>query len=455
MKYFTLSILFSLFTFSLFAQFVDVDWTALDLNEPTERYIRSTSVVSEEIIWGLFYKEDNPNNTSDHFFRTTDGGQTFEIDSLPFSIDDAYTSIDAIDENIAFINAISVSTPFLEGIYKTLDGGQNWELIYDAETLEIQPFFTHFFNSSEGTFIGAIREGSNFDLTSYYTQDGGILWTPSSEQISLNTYALFGGNATKEVINDTIWIVGSRILRSTDKGQSWEEFETGIQGIVLSDIAFKDGMNGLAVAPTNTSMDLKNVLVQTNDGGETWTEIDFPISNNLVQVNTIEYIPGTAGSYIISNGDFPNSPDASLFAFTNDNGTTWQVGIAPYRLYCTDFLSSEIGFGGSDISTGGLLKFNDNIFDEITSLKLIKNEQIKLFPNPAKNLINIQLENEMEGNLTLNIINNLGQVILQSKTVSSVNHSNIELDISNIPTGNYRVMISNSEYLVVKNITKI
>lgn len=454
MKHFTLSILFSLFTFCLHSQFIETDWMSLNLNEPEGKYVRSTSVVNENVIWGLILEQDPsyPIAVGNQFFRTLDGGQTFEIDTLPFSSDGIFTNIiQAIDENIAFVNSIPGGAPFIEGIYMTPDGGQNWELIYDADALQIQPIIFHFFNDSEGTFIGVAQEGNSLVTVSYYTQDGGNSWTPFSG--TLNSFGLYatGGNNIQEVVGDTIWISSDLILRSTDKGQTWEEFDTGVQNFLFADIAFKDALNGLAISPGNFGTS-ENVLIQTNDGGETWSEIDFSTTLGVMQLSTIEYIPGTEGSYIISNGDLDF--DASFFAFTNDDGATWEIGLADYKLYCTDFLSASIGFGGSDISTGGLLKFNDEIFDEMTSLELLADDELNIFPNPTQDFLNIELDNEMHGNLTLRIVNTLGQTVLQQYISKNQNEERWEINLSKLPIGNYQLMVSNRESLIVKSITK-
>lgn len=456
MKQFTLSILFSLFTLCLYAQFVETDWIALNLNEPTGKYVRSTSVVNENIIWGLIMESNDPFGIGNQFFRTLDGGQTFEVDTLPYDIDDIHNiSFQALDENTAYTVAISINEPFEKGMYKTANGGQSWELIYDAEALQISPLFFHFFNNSDGVFLGVQMEGSTIVLAAFYTQDGGESWVSSSGTINTIGFFNTGGNAIMENVGDTIWIAGEVILRSTDKGQSWEEFDTGIQNYVFSDIAFKDALNGLAVSPFDQNNNSVSTLIQTNDGGATWTEVDFPLSNGVIQLYTIEYIPGTEGSYIVSNGDLQIAPDQVFFAFTNDDGATWEIGVAPQKLYCTDFISSTVGFGGSDISTGGLLKFDDNIFENLTSLELLYDDELEIFPNPTQNLFKIQLNNKLQGELTIKIINNLGQVIMQRHEVNSSDYSTIEMDISNLPAGQYRVAISNTAYMVIKTIVKI
>ncbi|MEM6967146.1 MAG: hypothetical protein AAF573_20455, partial [Bacteroidota bacterium] len=256
MKHFTLCSSFLFFTLSLFSQIVETDWTSLNLNEPVGKYVHATSVVNENVIWGLPMTQNGNFITGDQFFRTLDGGQTFEIDTLPFSLTDIFSNnIQALDENIAIIASSSLSTPFREGIYKTIDGGQTWELLYDAEAFEVQPLEIHFFNNADGIFIGAVQEGNTFVAVLYYTQDGGDSWTLSSGQISTSYLFAFGGNNIKEVVGDTIWIASDRILRSTDKGQTWEEFDIGIQDGVASDVAFKDATNGLTVVPTNTNLD--------------------------------------------------------------------------------------------------------------------------------------------------------------------------------------------------------
>ena len=318
MKNFTITLFFIFISFSSQSQLTN--WTALNLNAPLQHYTRSISVVDSNIIWGLIF--ENNFFIGEQFFKTTDGGQTFETGILPFSVDNgsAY-SIHALDENIAFTATSTSSGGIVEGVHRTIDGGQNWELILDNQANNMFSTWVYFFDTQNG--VVQCTEEDPLTSVFYYTEDGGDTWTKSISEFEINSIFTRGGNDGFDAVGDTIWSsnVNDVIYKSTDKGETWEAYNTGLNSSNVTDIAFKDNLNGLAVAPINTNPFVDNILIQTSDGGETWTEIVLQFPNIISQGNTIEYIPGTAGSYIIANGDAGFTPNS--FGYTLDNGVTW------------------------------------------------------------------------------------------------------------------------------------
>lgn len=450
MKNFTITLLFIFISFSSQSQLTD--WTALNLNAPLQHYTRSISVVDANIIWGLI--RENDNSVVEQFFKTTDGGQTFETGTLPFSVDNGVAfHIHALDENIAFTATSTGSGGIVEGVHRTIDGGQNWELILDNQANNMYSTWVYFFDNQNG--VVRCNESDPFTSVFYYTEDGGDTWTKSISEFEINSSWSTGGNAGFDAVGDTIWssTVNDVIFKSTDKGKTWEAYNTGLNSSNVTDIAFKDNLNGLAIAPINIDPFVDNILIQTSDGGETWTEIVLQFPAIISQGKTIEYIPGTAGSYIISNGNTGSTPN--FFGYTLDNGVNWTYAQAPFSLYCTDFLSPTLGFGGTDISSGGLLKYNDILFGESTAIEVVSDTKVNIFPNPTQDKIFIELEDELQGNLTLRIVNTLGQTVLQQYISKIQNKEKWEIDMSEIPTGSYHLMISNEKQLVVKSIIKI
>ena len=65
--------------------------------------------------------------------------------------------------------------------------------------------------------------------------------------------------------------------------------------------------------------------------------------------------------------------------------------------------------------------------------------KILLFPNPTRDIVNLQLNFTATGELTLSLINTLGQTLQQFKTPSN---SNIQLSLSNYPKGMYFIQIA-------------
>ena len=81
-----------------------------------------------------------------------------------------------------------------------------------------------------------------------------------------------------------------------------------------------------------------------------------------------------------------------------------------------------------------------------TSVSTIDALPFNIYPNPAKNIVSIRIENN--GNYKVEIYNGYGKVLLEDSLTSL--HKTIE--ISTLPTGVYLVRISNekSEYSIRK-----
>ena len=380
--------------FFSFASTITAQWQHIGsgFEEPTEFY--SIWAVDEDVIWALPLYSTVSGEV--FFTKTIDGGDSWQPGALPASANGYFgTKIFALDEHTAWVIMGSSSDPVEIKIFKTNDGGTTW-LEQTGEFNEMyQGFFSiHFFNENEGIGFGSTSGGYSSSVNIYLTSDGGETWVRVPEEnmpdLLINERVnTFSGNNSYEVIGDTLWFVTShfRIFRTTDKGLSWEAF-SGPGGVQvypsgLSSIAFEDAQNGIVVTFSTT------YAWKTNDGGETWSGILLP-DIYFVNGTSIEHIPGTESTYMITCGWFHNRS----FTYTTDGGISWVT--PPYEgavdfpvLSCVQFLSPTVGFGGanpdSDADPGGIYKWTGNWLDStsVTSLKPLSNYYFKIYPNPT------------------------------------------------------------------------
>jgi len=108
-------------------------------------------------------------------------------------------------------------------------------------------------------------------------------------------------------------------------------------------------------------------------------------------------------------------------------------------------LQSKLFFAYRFYGTLNLFYCNSKIQD------IIDPSAIKVFPNPASNVLNVDLEAlELNGNVNLRIIDITGKVVLES-----VMHSNDikTLNLTNIQNGHYMLNISNEDYMIGKRFS--
>lgn len=82
---------------------------------------------------------------------------------------------------------------------------------------------------------------------------------------------------------------------------------------------------------------------------------------------------------------------------------------------------------------------------------ILKPNDIKLYPNPAQDIINIEMDySNITGEVTVSIIDATGRVVLSD---TNQYHGSISINTSTLNTGNYFVKITGSNLFVGKNLT--
>jgi hypothetical protein len=90
---------------------------------------------------------------------------------------------------------------------------------------------------------------------------------------------------------------------------------------------------------------------------------------------------------------------------------------------------------------------DDIIFpcSSFTNIEEIENENIRIYPNPANDKINIELKNETKGNVV--ITNQLGQVVKEM----NIDGKELTIDVEDLTSGIYFINVSNQRMKFLKN----
>lgn len=232
--------------------------------------IRSISAVDGNVCWF---------GTKSGVARTIDGGKSW-----------VFTKIGGDDLDFRDLHALSdsecVAMSAGEGeasrIYRTTDGGQTWELCF--QNTEPKAFFNGiaFRNEKQGVLAGDPVDGRLFLLS---TEDGGVTWQRLAEEIAPemvegeNSFAASGTHLAVDG-EGRIWVtsggVVARVFHSPDWGKTWETVQTpmiaGEASTGIFSIDFRDnGKTGIAVGGdyTKESEGKKNAM-RSEDGGKSW-----------------------------------------------------------------------------------------------------------------------------------------------------------------------------------------
>ena len=211
-------------------------------------------------------------------YQTSDGGATWTLkyavdpsqptNTLPFS--GHKNGMTFRDTSTGWVGGY-VPSPGVVYLYKTTDGGVTWApqllaLPAGYESSDINLTAPVFFSSNDGILPVWMSRGSDRDLFTYVTHDGGASWSRSTGT------ALGSSRADFASIHDGFsWSPGGFFQVTHNSGGNWSQ--------VTPNVNFGDNVYQLDFVSSTTGWILQNSvngttpLYRTTDGGSTWTAV--------------------------------------------------------------------------------------------------------------------------------------------------------------------------------------
>jgi len=249
-------------------------------------------------------------------------------------------------------------------ILKTVNGGNNWNLVYADTIKQFWCLFfvnhnTGFVSGSHGTIMKTTNKGNNWTILN------------STTQTTLD--------GTWIVNENTGYVGGANIfLKTTDGGQTWvnkignfiSPFETA------EAVYFSDANTGYYCTNTTNAR-----IVKTTDGGETWNLIHA--EDNIGAAWGMSFTSSLTGYVCTGNGKVLKTTNAGL---------NWSVQSTPLteNLYEIHFPSADTGYiaswsGKILKTTNGGVTFIGKINNEVPGKFILKQN----YPNPFNPSTNI------------------------------------------------------------------
>jgi len=272
--------------------------------------LRGVSAVSERVAWA--------SGAGSTVLRTVDGGQTWQ--KLTVTTDELdFRDIDAIDAQTAY--ALAVGNGPASRIYKTIDGGKTWTLQFKNEDQKAFLDAMSFWDANHGIVFGDSVDGQHYIMT---TADGQV-WSrvpAANVPAALENEGAFAASGTNIAVFGTshAWIgtgasAKARVLRTTDRGRTWQVSETPLAAgpsAGIFSIAFRDAKHGvIGGGDYRKEQEAVDNLAVTRDGGVTWTLVKGLSGFRSV----VTYVPGT--KMLVALG--PSGGD-----YSTDDGQTWK-----------------------------------------------------------------------------------------------------------------------------------
>lgn len=362
--------------------------------------------------------------------KTTNGGDVWT--SLSSDITTNIDFVYFVNENRGWISSSLISSSTL--IYQTDDGG--------ATFFSLENVFRDIYNINPDDQMGlatmvGVKDNivifcAVFSSVTYriITTDGGSTW--SSFNLPANLYSVVS------IVNENVFFASdyspNHILKSTDGGISWEQM-TGatFSSVPYSHKCFKIfDIHGNGLAFVSLSWNPQNI---THIAENT---IDIT-ANNVVLSPRASFLSNNTGYFVRS----APSNQTQVFKST-DGGYTYELlSLTPSS---TQGFMSGIHFINEQ--TGFVCGQNGKIHKTTTgglSVNELKKTTLKIYPNPAKEKINLVFSDDIE-------IENIQFLDMTGKVVKTHKSNFNEIDIQDLEKGIYLLSVKTINNIITQKV---
>ena len=237
-------------------------------------------------------------------FRSTDAGKTWHAFNEGLTTAKIQTA--AVIDNELFLGTNPLFLGTKQGLYRLNTGV--WEKLPIAPSQPVESLAV----ADNRIYFSTRKQDNSWSDSLYVSNDFGESWTDITPLQQLPPFVKLAA------IGDTLWIIGRGILRSTDAGNTWEDF--GHQGRGLS--------SNFAAALDEDTLFLGSLggsdVVRSDDGGKSWQPFTAGLAvthiEDLAQINNVLYAVTYKG-----------------IAASTDGGTQWAYiqPVEPFSLTST------------------------------------------------------------------------------------------------------------------------
>lgn len=309
--------------------------TVTPQNSGTTNSLIAVSPVNPQIVWA-----SGRNGT---WALTTDGGNTWRSGQVPGAETLQFRDVEGVNAKVAYLLSIGSGTD--SRIYKTTDGGATWELLFQNQNPNAFYDCFAFWTPKRGL---AHSDSVNGRFPELRTTNG-TTWQDIGDNLpaALPGEASFASSGTCVATQggQRAWIATggaspSRILATTNGGESWTAYATPLRGSPSAGVftvAFRNAKQGMIgggdLDPTQPTAPQ---TARSYDGGKTWTLTSS--QPNIGTVFGLAYVQGT-GNGSTGGGHDPAQQGHAVVvtgpegaAWTPDEGDTWYTlpGVSGY-----------------------------------------------------------------------------------------------------------------------------
>jgi photosystem II stability/assembly factor-like uncharacterized protein len=296
-------------TLLLFVPTRQRDHSAASSDENFERLlpqVRSTAFFGPDVAWLVGSK-------SGDLWRTQDGGGHW--DKTPGqAVGGKFYSVNFINE----LNGWAVGT--VGSVWQSDDGGRTWLQISKLEVPNSKDW--SFLSSEQIRFIDSLTGWIVETFGIWRTEDGGINW---QRVLAIGDRGITGQPSGAAFLSSSVAVVSSddgKVYRTEDSGKTWQ-VQTVFQDGDIRDISFADEHTGWLTG--YGPPDQVAVFYRSTDGGRSWRR--SPVRDGKMSAYSMQFLDNREGWAVgagrrVHDGD--SSPPKGLVMRTTDGGDNWK-----------------------------------------------------------------------------------------------------------------------------------
>lgn len=359
--------------------------------------------------------------------RTTNGGRTW---------DSVYTEHAVLGEG-AIPKFIGVAMPTRTHamvvadsglVIRTTDGGQTWRRDRVAGKATVQWIAMA---DSLHALVGLRAAPSSLMATS----DGGETWRSFDLPARVRSFGIIDVAAP----TPSTFIVSlglhphNSIIRSDDRGESWQEYTDALPDTTQCTISFVDSLTGWAAGSIYTGeRDIRRaVIAKTTDGGATWRRQFDSVAGRRYGLSDIAFMDADSGLAVGGIGTVLR---------TTDGGEQWVEEPTDMNAVHVLHVAYPKGSRGIIVTTLGWVALPEDRVSGVDVVARDAAEMLLAFPNPAPRSarLHVRLSDASRGAAHMTLATTLGQVV---RSVDLAEGAEATLDLAGLPGGAYLLRV--------------
>jgi len=382
----------------------------------------SVSAVDDNVAWVC--------GAAGKVLRTTNKGITWVNVSGTLPVAAALYNIFGWDANTAVVTGVTGTNT---SIYQTSNGGTTWTVANTHAGFGDDMFMT---DANTAYFIGD-PAGGNWDLLK--STNAGLNWGPWTTLATTNTAGTYNNAFYQQ--GTQVWFpnVGlSQMYYSSNMGTNW-----ATQTITLAEITatcFTSPTRGIAGGSSTSAG-----LIQTNDGGTTWTALTSPFTTS------VSGISGAQTTWWVATQN-------TIISKSTNDGVTF---VTDYTAPAGNWYHMTKSRSGATLwavrSNGGISRYGTVSGINPVSTETPSDYSVSQnYPNPFNPTTKINFALPKSGLVTLKIYDVTGkEVATLVNEVKNVGTYSVDFNASNLSSGVYFYKVSVNGFSEVKKMSLI